>query len=580
VEVDYNQEQADGPGGSLTLTRTWSATDSCGLTSSHQQVITVVDTQAPVLVGVQADATAQCNAVPVLCVVTGEDNCGGSFEAVFEAVFEESRTDGHCANSFIIDRTWTATDDAGLSTSATQRVTVQDTIAPTLIGVPKDAKAECDEVPGAPSVHAIADCDGEVSVTYDQVRVDGDCPNEYTLYRTWAAFDGCDNEVSETQVIVVSDTKRPVIFGATDDVTVEAGYVPELCQMEATDNCDTATTFTPTQERLDGDCTNSYTLVNTYTATAACGNTASVVVSTFVEDTTPPVFEQLPPSEMSAPCAEVPEYEVYANDRGGDYVRVTNKEVRVDGDCENNYDLYWTWWAIDACGNMDTHTTHVNVYDDEAPTLTGVPDDDNASCEDTCDPADVEAGDNCDADLKVHHRQEKVDGPDCDHEYFIVHTWTVEDSCGLTDTATQTISVYDNTAPTLTHTPEHDTVCIGNVPKPAPVMGEDNCDKVKVEMDEQIADGPCLGAKIITRTWTATDQCGNPSDPHVQVITVEDCEAPEMKCTVKDLDAPCDDIPEGNADQLEAWDDSEAAVTVEYSESRRDERRNRDLTNF
>ena len=53
-------------------------------------------------------------------------------------------------------RIWTATDACGNSAIATQIVTIDDTIAPTLNGVPGDEMVQCrDDVPAA------AEGDGE-----------------------------------------------------------------------------------------------------------------------------------------------------------------------------------------------------------------------------------------------------------------------------------------------------------------------------------------------------------------------------------------------------------------------------------
>ena len=48
----------------IRLTRVWTATDNCGNVATATQVITVQDTTDPVLVGVPADATVECDAVP------------------------------------------------------------------------------------------------------------------------------------------------------------------------------------------------------------------------------------------------------------------------------------------------------------------------------------------------------------------------------------------------------------------------------------------------------------------------------------------------------------------------------------
>ena len=45
-----------------TITRTWTATDACGNTTTATQTITVEDNIAPVLSGVPAAITAQCGA--------------------------------------------------------------------------------------------------------------------------------------------------------------------------------------------------------------------------------------------------------------------------------------------------------------------------------------------------------------------------------------------------------------------------------------------------------------------------------------------------------------------------------------
>ena len=62
---------------------------------------------------------------------TASDNCG---EVTIEVSSET--TAGDAAGNYTIVRTFTATDDAGNSASATQTITVQDTTAPEFTFVP------------------------------------------------------------------------------------------------------------------------------------------------------------------------------------------------------------------------------------------------------------------------------------------------------------------------------------------------------------------------------------------------------------------------------------------------------------
>src|SRR5204863_7356587 len=73
----------------------------------------------------------------------------------------ESTTAGPCAGSYVLHRTWTATDNCGnATTSATQDITVSDTTGPVLAGVPANTSADCASVPAAAQLGAAHDCSG------------------------------------------------------------------------------------------------------------------------------------------------------------------------------------------------------------------------------------------------------------------------------------------------------------------------------------------------------------------------------------------------------------------------------------
>ena len=160
--------------------------------------------------GVPSDVTVQCDAVPAAAVigteVTATDNC----DSDVDITYSEVRTDGACPDTYTLTRTWTATDNCGNATTQGQTITVEDTTAPALSGVPADVTVQCDAVPAAAvigtEVTATDNCDSDVTITYSETRTDGSCPDTYTLTRTWTATDNCGNATTQSQTITVEDT--------------------------------------------------------------------------------------------------------------------------------------------------------------------------------------------------------------------------------------------------------------------------------------------------------------------------------------------------------------------------------------
>ncbi len=73
-----------------------------------------------------ADVTVDCRAVPAPAAVTASDAC----DPAPALSFGEVRVDGPCAGTYLLLRTWTATDRCANVASAVQRVSVRDTTPP------------------------------------------------------------------------------------------------------------------------------------------------------------------------------------------------------------------------------------------------------------------------------------------------------------------------------------------------------------------------------------------------------------------------------------------------------------------
>ena len=124
------------------------------------------------------------------------------------------------------------------------------------------------------------------------------------------------------------------------------------------------------------------------------------------------------------------------------------------------------------------------------------------------------------------------------------------------------------TAPTLSDAPEDVTVECSSVPEPAVLIATDTCDPSPViTFSETRANGDenCLSNYILTRTWTATDACGNHSSK-TEVITVHDTTNPLLIGVLPtDVTVQCDNVPAPVL--LTASDNCDNNVQVVYSEN-------------
>ncbi len=172
-------------------------------------------------------------------------------------------------------------------------ITVIDTTPPVITGVPADETVECDSVPPPAEPTATDNCDPDVPVIFDETRTDGDCPNRYTLTRTWTATDDCGNSTTETQIISVQDTTPPVFTAMPLDTNVQRdgnGNMAELDAwlasiVEAADGCG-AVNVTKDFTSFPYECGKTGSVTVTWTATDECGNSATTSATFAINDPT------------------------------------------------------------------------------------------------------------------------------------------------------------------------------------------------------------------------------------------------------------------------------------------------------
>lgn len=566
LDVEFTEETSPGPClQESTITRTWTVSDNCENSTVVTQIITVVDNVDPVFADVPADVNLECDAAVPTAAPNATDNC----DPMVDIIYEETTTPGTCSANFTLERKWTATDDCGNSSVAIQLVTFEDTIIPVFTFVPADTLLECDEVVPNTDPLAIDNCDTSVLIVLVEQITPGACTANQSILRTWTATDDCGNSTTSSQTLTIVDSTPPALSSLPADTLLACDAALPDDEPIAMDNCDANPTRTFSELRTDGNCGDNFTLTRTWTYVDECGNDSSYSQILTLVDTVAPIFLNVP-VDVTLECDGTPvDLAPDAVDNCDTTVMVTFMEDDMQG-CIGNTTITRTWMATDRCGNSSTITQQITFMDSTPPVLSGVPADATVECDAVPGAATVTAMDACDPMVQVVAGEMRVDGP-CLDSYTLTRTWSATDDCGNMIDTMQVLTVVDTTAPTFDTNPQDVTLSCTDDTDPSaggllsPPTASDNCDlQVAVTFADVTMPGGCTDESGITRTWTATDNCGNIST-RVQVISILDEEAPVLVGVPDDVTVLCDDIP-GVSGGVSATDNCDTLVTIVFEE--------------
>ena len=160
-----------------------------------------------------------------------------------------------------------------------------DTTGPDFTGTATSVSIACGSIPGV--LADPTDPCGITSLTYeDTFNGTGGCTGSNGILRTYTAVDGCGNTSTFVQELVFVDVDPPVFDFVPGDlsITCDEGDIP-LDLATATDECSDAT-VTVSLDIVGGPCPEPYQIVRVFTATDACGNTATATQTIFITNDT------------------------------------------------------------------------------------------------------------------------------------------------------------------------------------------------------------------------------------------------------------------------------------------------------
>ena len=360
------------PSGSLfpagITTVTCVATDSSGNTAQVSFSVTVQDTTAPVLTQPSPLAVEQSTPAgttvsysPPTATDAADPNPAVVCVPASGTTFPAGTTTVTC----------TATDSSGNQSQVTFAITVQDTIAPSLVQ-PTDLVVEQSDSTGAvvnfvdPAVTDAADPAPVVSCS----PASGSVFNPGTTTVTCTARDAAGNTATTTFSVTVQDTTAPTLNQPADLVIEQAGPLGTLVTYTAPPASDLAdpapvVSCSPASGSLFAPGITTVTC----TATDSAGNSSAVTFTVTVEDTVEPAVE-IVPTDGSTVGATVTARITYSDAGAG--VDPTSLVVLLDGaDVSAQFATSSSEATATLSLSVGAHTLDVSVADQAGNTTSG-----------------------------------------------------------------------------------------------------------------------------------------------------------------------------------------------------------------
>ncbi|MGH9877833.1 MAG: beta strand repeat-containing protein, partial [Nitrososphaerales archaeon] len=492
-------------------TITWTARDTSGNVVNASQTVTINDTTKPTItaptdIAVEA-ASASGNTVSIGDAVAADIIGIQSITNDAPATFPLGET----------TVTWTAVDTHGNSATTTQKITVVDTTAPSIIA-PADITSEALDPLGNILSVGNATAEDTVGVTL----ITNDAPAVFPLGETivsWTATDAAGNFATTTQKISVVDTTPPTIV-APDPVGAEATSATEnvvnLGQATAADfvGISSITSDAPAVFPVGET-------VVTWTATDTANHTATTTQIVTIKDTTSPILTA--PKAITAEATGESENIVnIGQTTASDLVGIAS----ITSDAPAVFPIGLTtisWTATDTSGNSVTATQTVTIVDTTTPTILAPADVSVEASDPTSNIVAIGTATTSDA---VGVVSVTSDAPSVFTFGQTIVTWIATDAAGNNATYTQTITVVDTTAPKVfapadvtanATDPTNNTISIGTA------SATDIIGVASITSDAPAAFP--FGETIVT--WTAIDSFGNIATAN-QTISVIDTTVPSI----------------------------------------------------
>ena len=238
VVVPTFTDNTGAPGCVQTITRTWSAVDPCGNTTSCDQIITISDTIPPVALNFAESLTVECDGFGNLNQLSNwladragavaQDDCG-TLEIVFYELASGSRGQFLCEECF--DYEFYAKDGCTIDSTFLGEASfcIEDTTAPTFSMLAVDTTVECDGSGNLPDLTSWLNNNGgavatetcsEIIWSNELINTMEGCGLTASYTYEFTAEDSCGHEIITTADFNIIDNSAPVWLNLPKDTIV------------------------------------------------------------------------------------------------------------------------------------------------------------------------------------------------------------------------------------------------------------------------------------------------------------------------------------------------------------------------
>ena len=584
------------------IDRYYTILDFCGNQGYYTHRITVEDKTPPVFVKVPGNINVECSAPQPYTDYKKFTDAGGlatdncflsesSFAFVSDQVVE-----AQCPQ--IINRTYQIADSCGNIVSFVQKITAIDTTPPILTCPPPMNVIDAKGVPGPyKTVNDFVKAGGVASDNcalnpssfrlISEVITSPYCPKVVT--RVYMVADICGNISECSQDITLTEQALPEIVCPPDIFAECRSEVPPIFEtykefldgggsMTSEENMDLSS-FRLQSEISTGKCPEE--IIRTYEILDICGSSIYCKQNIVIYDSVPPVINcpdtliLFPGENLPASFATIDEFvaeggEAYDNCKIDSSSFVLTAETTTS---KVTYDIIQRTYRLqDECGNMVSCTFVIKriltaAFELNCPPMIKV------ECRSDVPPAYKNSSEfindggvinsNCGIDESMFKLEnESSDNKKCPET--ITRTYSVSDLCGNTSVCRQQIIIYDKTPPVIECPEPLYISCRSEIPVPdiSKIVATDNCGLVEIKFVEDKSDNNTCPEKI-TRTYIATDVCGNSSTCN-QLIIINDTIPPTItRCPLPTILQCRGDIPAPDINVVRATDNC-GTVTIEF----------------